>query len=251
LRIILNLLLLLACSAGTAVAASPVLRVVTELSPPHQTLERGVVAGFSTELVQTVLAEAGLSARIELYPWARSFHIARSQANVLIYNMARTSEREAQFHWIGTVASYQLGFVALSQRNDIQLASIDDARHLTIAVQRDDLSANFLQDNGFEPGKQLVLAADITESWQLLLNGKVDLVIDDPVALADMAANLGLPVKHVRFVYAIPQLQQQTWLAASITTPVELVEQLRRSHLKVAQTERYQQVMSSTYRQNK
>lgn len=237
---------LLYCISGGIFAATP-LRVVTELSPPHQTMQNGQVAGLSTALVKAVLTEAKLDAQIEMYPWARSLRIARSRPNVLIYNIARTAERETEFHWIGTVAAYQFGFVALSHRNDIKIAKLQDAKALTIAVQRDDLSANFLMNNGFVLGQQLVLAADITESWQLLLNGKVDLVIDDPAALADMAARLTLAESNIRFVYAIPELAQQTWLAANIQTPAELVTQLKLAHRKVATTALYQQVMSSTY----
>ena len=211
---------LLCCSA----TAQEALRVVTELSPPHQTLVNGEVSGISTELVRAVLAEAGVSAQIELYPWARAFRIARSRPNILIYNMARTAEREQQFRWIGTVAAYQLGFVSLSHRSDIKISSVADAKQYTVAVQRDDLSANFLINNGFVPDVQLVQVADIAESWQLLLNGKVDLVIDDPVALNGMVATLGLRRRDVNFIYAIPELEQQTWLAASIATPELLVK---------------------------
>lgn len=238
----------LCCFISVGLAAQSPLRVVTELSPPHQTLQQGEVAGLSTELVKDILASAGLAVSIELYPWARSFRIAKSQPNVLIYNMARTAEREAQFHWIGTVAAYQLGFVALSHRRDIQINSLADAKRYSVAVQRDDISADFLMSNGFKRGGALVFAADITESWQLLLNGKVDLVIDDPVALTDMATVLGIANQDVRFIYAIPELAQHTWLAASLQTPRELVTRLQQAHSQIAKTERYKQIMSSDYR---
>ncbi|NRQ43868.1 transporter substrate-binding domain-containing protein [Rheinheimera sp. YQF-2] len=245
----LKYFLLVVSCLSCSVAANASLRVVTELSPPHQTLVAGEIAGLSTDLVRATLAKAGVTAQIEVYPWARSFRIAQSRPDVLIYNMARTAEREAQFHWIGTVAAYQLGFVALSHRDDIRIKALSDAVGYTIAVQRDDLAANFLMQNGFSTGKQLVLAADITESWQLLLNGKVDLVVDDAVALTAMAETLSLPRRYLRFVYAIPELAQHTWLAASLETSPELVKRLQQAHSEVATTEYYQKVMSSGYRQ--
>ena len=147
----LRTLLLVGCFFCSSAWAQEPLRVVTELSPPHQTLVNGEVSGISTELVRAVLAEAGVSAQIELYPWARAFRIARSRPNILIYNVARNAEREQQFRWIGTVAAYQLGFVSLSHRSDIKISSVADAKQYTVAVQRDDLSANFLINNGFVP----------------------------------------------------------------------------------------------------
>lgn len=238
------LVLLVVCQP---LRASVPLRVVTELSPPHQTLVNGEVAGLSTILVQQILREAGLSARIEIFPWARAFRLASSQPNTLIYNMARTEERENQFYWIGTVAAYQLGFVALAHRQDITIQSLQDARPYSIAIQRDDLSANFLLQHGFVVGTELVVAADIIESWQLLVHGKVDLVIDDPVALTEMAKLLAISVEQLRFVYAIPELAQHTWLAASLQTAPQLIMQLQQAHAVVAKTDFYQQVMLSRY----
>ena len=131
------------CLFSVVAKAEDTLRVVTELSPPHQTLQQGEIGGLSTELVRATLARAEMGGQFEIYPWARAFRIARSQTNVLIYNMARTPEREDEFKWIGTVAAYQLGFVALTHRDDIQISSLQDAKGYTVAVQRDDLSAWF------------------------------------------------------------------------------------------------------------
>ncbi|HSG53624.1 MAG TPA: transporter substrate-binding domain-containing protein [Rheinheimera sp.] len=250
-RQVIRLIQLLCGILCFSVLALPTLRVVTELSPPHQTINDGVVSGLSTELVLAILQKANITASISMYPWARSFHIAKTQPNVLIYNMARTPEREQEFHWIGTVAAYQLGFVSLSHRSDITISQLDDAKRYTTAVQRDDVTTNYLLGQDFSNGDELVITADIMESWHLLLNGKVDLVVDDPVALHDMAQRLGVEVKQLHFVYAIPELAQNTWLAASIGTPMEVVKRLQQAHSEVAKTERYQQVMSSGYRNDK
>ncbi|MBU2280226.1 MAG: transporter substrate-binding domain-containing protein, partial [Gammaproteobacteria bacterium] len=82
------------------------LRVVLEVSPPHQTYENGKVAGLTTAVVEQMLQQAGLTPQYEVYPWARAFRLAAGTPNVMIYNIARTPEREAQFEWIGKVASY-------------------------------------------------------------------------------------------------------------------------------------------------
>ena len=239
--------MLLCFSLSASAHAAEPLRVVLEISPPHQTLENGKVGGLTTTVVEAMLQHAGLTPVYEVYPWARAFRIAATTPDVLIYNMARTPERENSFHWIGTVAVYQLGFVALAHRQDITIQSLQDARPYSIAIQRDDLSANFLLQHGFLVGTELVVAADIIESWQLLVHGKVDLVIDDPVALTEMAKLLAISVEQLRFVYAIPELAQHTWLAASLQTAPQLIMQLQQAHAVVAKTDFYQQVMLSRY----
>lgn len=241
------LLLVLFYLAPPCSAQTTVLQVVTELSPPHQIVENGEVAGLSTELVKSILTEADIEGQFQIYPWARALHIAMRQPNVLIYNMARTAEREAQFNWIGEIAFYQLGFVKLTHRTDIHIQSLKDALQYRIAVQREDLSANFLLKQGFEDGKQLVLVTDIAESWQLLINNKVDLVIDDAKALKGMAKTLNFPSEYVQFEFAIAELEQRTWLAASINTPGQTVQRLQQAHAKIATSKRFEQIMAAQY----
>lgn len=225
----------------------PVVRVVTELSPPHQTVKDGQVAGVSTQIVEATLKRAGLESRIEMFPWARAFYIATSAPNVLIYNMARTAERENEFHWIGPVANYRLGLVRLTERTDLTPNHIKDLGSAVIAVQRDDFSYHWLKQQGMTVGKELQLSADILESWRLLIKGKVDYVVDDEAALALMEKQLAQPQGITRFVLAIPQLEQKTYLAASKTTDPELVRKLQQAHLEVQKTQLYQNVMTGSF----
>lgn len=223
------------------------LRIVTELSPPHQTVENGRVAGVSTQIVEATLQQAGLQSRIEVYPWARAFYIASSVPNVLIYNIARTAERENEFHWIGPVANYRLGLVRLAERTDLAPNHLQDLGSAVIAVQRDDFSYHWLKQQGMRVGKELQLSADILESWRLLLKGKVDYVIDDEAALRLMERQLAQPQGSTRFVLAIPQLEQKTYLAASKDTDPALVKKLQQAHLQVQTTALYQNVMAGRF----
>lgn len=243
-------LLAVLLSLSFAVAANvklPALRVVTELSPPHQTIEKGEVAGISTQIVVATLKQAGLESRIEVYPWARAFYIATATPNVLIYNMARTAEREDKFHWIGPVANYRLGLVRLTERTDLTPNHLKDLGSAVIAVQRDDFSYLWLKQQGMTAGKELQVSADILESWRLLLKGKVDYVVDDEAAIALMEKQLAQPEGVAVFVLPIPQLEQHTYLAASKATDPELVKKLQQAHLEVQKTKLYQDVMTGRF----
>tara|TARA_R110002126_G_scaffold10245_81_gene46799 strand:- start:1704 stop:2474 length:771 start_codon:yes stop_codon:yes gene_type:complete len=234
-------------SGHNIAAQTAEIRVVTELSPPHQTLEEGEVGGYSTALVKAILQQADLTASIDVYPWARAYKMALQQPNTLIYNIARTPERETLFQWIGPVAAYRLGFVKLAHRQDIQLKTLADAQRYSIAVQRHDVAETFLKANGFDQSDQLVQAADIIDSWQLLLNGKVDLIIDDPMALAAMASHFNIKPEYVAFEFAIAPLQQQTYLAASKATSAEVITTLQQAHSQIAASALYKQVMRSEF----
>lgn len=230
LRLVGILSLLISFSAPSA---RPVLQVVTELSPPAQTLTDNKVTGIVTERVRNILALAGVEGEFHIYPWARAFSLAKKQPDTLIYAMARTAEREKQFQWIGKVGEYRLGLLRLTSNRSAAISSLENAKNLVTAVQREDVAVEFLRKKGFEEGKSLMITPDITASWELLLKGKVDFIIEDPEAMQGMLAEFGLSQNHVEMAWMIPELAKPTWLAASLNTDHSLVERLRQASLAV------------------
>ena len=235
------LTLLLALWFAPTMASS--LRVVMEVSPPHQTNEQGVPGGLTTAVVQEMLAAARLTPTIEVYPWARAFKIASTTPNALIYNMARTSARENKFIWIGEVARYRFGFVKLKKRVDIQIRQLSEAKRYVAGAQRDDFSADWLSDQGFLLDKQLILLADIEETWRYLVSGKIDILIDDPFVVDMMLVKFQLTQSDIEFVYYLPELQQTTWIAMHKNSDPELVTKLKMAYEQVRQGEAFKQVM--------
>ncbi len=225
-----------------AVAAQP-LRVVLEVSPPHQTVDNGKVGGLTTAVVTELLQQAGLAASFEVYPWARAFRIAATTPDVLIYNMARTPEREAQFEWIGIVTRYKFGFLKLSRRDDIQVSQLADIKHYVVGAQREDFSAEWLKNTAKQPAQKLELQPDVLETWRLLVNGKLDLMIDDPQAIDDMLHQHQLERSDIEFVLFPPELEQQTWIALKKGSSPELVQRLRRAYQQIEGGSAYQQAM--------
>ncbi len=230
------------CLYWPAIAAQP-LRVVLEISPPHQTLDNGKVGGLTTAVVEAMLQQAGLAPVYEVYPWARAFRIATSTPDVLIYNMARTSEREVQFEWIGTVASYKFGFVKLSRRHDIKVHQLSDIGKYVVGAQRDDFSAEWLRDVAKQPRQKLELQPDVIETWRLLVNGKLDLMIDDPQAIDDMLLKYQLERSDVEFVIFPEELEQQTWIALKKGSSPALVQRLRQAYQQVKNGDAHRKAM--------
>lgn len=220
------------------------LRVVLEVSPPHQTYDKQVVGGLTTNVVRELLQHADLSGAFEVYPWARAFNIAKSTPNVLIYNMARTPEREADFIWIGPVARYKFGFVKLKSRHDIQLQQVEDAKKFVVGTQREDFTAEWLAAKGFADTGSLQLQPDIMETWRMLVHGKIDLLIDDPHAIDDMLLRFHLRSDEIEFSLFIPELAQTTWIALAKNSDTELVQRLQQAYQKVVQGEAYRLVMA-------
>ncbi|RVU34318.1 transporter substrate-binding domain-containing protein [Rheinheimera riviphila] len=239
-----SLRLFFSVAFGCAIpVAAENLRVVLEVSPPHQTYENGKVAGLSTAVVEQMLQQAKLTPHYEVYPWARAFRLAASTPNVLIYNMARTPEREQQFEWIGKVGSYKFGFLKLAARHDIQVQQLNDVQQYVVGAQRDDFSAEWLKNVARQPAPQLQLQPDVVETWRLLVKGKLDLMIDDPSAIDDMLNKHQLQPTDIKFVLFIPELEQQTWIALKKGSDPKLVQRLRDAYQQVEGSVELKKVM--------
>lgn len=219
------------------------MRVVLEISPPHQTYENGKVSGLTTAVVERMLQHAKLTPQYEVYPWARAYRLAAATPNVLIYNMARTPEREQHFEWIGKVGSYKFGFLKLAARQDIQVKTLNDVHKYVVGAQRDDFSAEWLRTVAQQPLPQMQLQPDVVETWRLLVNGKLDLMIDDPSAIDDMLIKHKLKSKDIEFLLFIPELEQQTWIALKKGSDQKLVERLRAAYQQVEGSAELKKVM--------
>lgn len=219
------------------------LRVVLEISPPHQTFENGKVAGLTTAVVELMLHHAKLTPQYEVYPWARAYRIAESTPNVLIYNMARTPEREQSFEWIGVVGSYKFGFLKLASRQDIQVQTLQDVHRYVVGAQRDDFSAEWLRTVAKQPAAQMQLQPDVVETWRLLVNGKLDLMIDDPSAIDDMLVKHQLNRTDIKFLLFVPELEQLTWIALKKGSDPKLVKRLRSAYQQVEDSTELKKVM--------
>nr|WP_247659589.1 transporter substrate-binding domain-containing protein [Pseudoalteromonas sp. MMG006] len=203
--------------------------VVTELAPPNQELVNGEVVGEGTQFIRDIFAQAKLKPNIQMYPWARAYKVAKELKNTFIYSLARTEKREDLFYWIGPVGRFELGFISLSSRNDIEINSTEEAKKYKIAMQRNDFSTQTLTKLGFK----VVLTSDIQKSYSLLLAKKVELIVDDPLYMQQMSDYLKLEPGHLKFVYKIDELTIDAYLAANKKTDIQLIEALQAAFLEV------------------
>lgn len=202
------------------------LQVVTELSPPYQTLVQNEVSGSATQVVKKLLAAANLSASFNMYPWARAYNKAVSEPNTLIYSIAKSAQRDKLFHWLLPVVDYQFGLVTLSERTDLDLTNLNELANFVLAVQRNDIAHQWATEQGLEEGEHLVICSDIGCSWQLLLNKKVDFIVESPELIEGMLEQHNLPSDKAKFVIAIPELEVSGYLAANINIDPSYLEKL-------------------------
>lgn len=217
--------------------------VVTEEYPPYNFTENGTIKGCSTEIVEEVLKRARLQYTLTSYPWARTYNMAQESPNVLIYSIGRSEKREKLFKWIDVVAPYDIYLYKLKRRKDIAVASLDDAKKYRIGAVRDDVRAQFLEKNGFEPGKNLDLVPIDTQNIRKMVNDRIDLFPIDQLALAHFLRLDGRRLEDYEPVLYLKDLSAGLYLAFSLGTDDALVEKCREALAEIKKDGTYDAIM--------
>ena len=220
------------------------LTIVTEHSPPYQELDRqGDVTGFTTEVVQAVLAQTRYHYQINIYPWSRAFMMAKSQKNTCIYSMSRNAMREQHFQWIAPVVTTKDYFIGLSDRNDITIQSIEDAKNYNVAVLKDDRTYHMLLGQGFIENKNLYVINNTYSMLKLLLTNKeIDLILADSINVEYRAKYHNINPNKFRTYYKLNKDPIDLYLACSLTTPKEVVTELTSAMQLIKRNGTYQKI---------
>ena len=130
--------------------------------------DKGKMHGYAVDLVHGVLAEAGIEQDILAAPWERVEKEARTKANVLVFALAKTPERDPNYHWITPITANVFSLFAKKSSN-VKISSMSQLYRLKpISVLRDDVRHNILL-------QQNIANISAAASWQDAL----DLVLND------------------------------------------------------------------------
>lgn len=175
-KVFLSLLLIFLWLKSSLIDATE-LTVVTENYPPFITYVNSEISGIVTTAVLEILAISEIKYRLELYPWARSYQLATSNDNVLIYSIYKTPERIPHFHWFCPIYKSSPIFVYKLTSNPINITSLSALKKVKLGILRHDLSHEYLRNRGFVSGKNLDISATENISLKKLVNGRIDAVI--------------------------------------------------------------------------
>ncbi len=200
------------------------LSIVTEDFPPFNYQQGGLTKGLASEVVQAVMKEAGVDARIVFYPWARAYMLALHQKNHLIYSIARIPERENLFHWVGGISPYQTSFYKLKKRTDINITNLEEAKQYLIGVSLADVITIYLQEKGFS---NLAMVPDDTQNIHKLLLERIDLIAYEENSFLHKVHEQKLDPNKFERVLRLEDLSDELYMALSKTSDLKLFNKLR------------------------
>ena len=236
-------LLLLACLCMlTCPASAKEFQMVTEEYPPYNYLKDGRVEGVSADMVRAVLAEVGIQAPMNIYPWARAYEMARAQENVMIFSISRFPQRERLFQWVGVIAPINFYIFALKDRNDIRIDSLDDAKKFTIATVLRDALEQFLTSEGFQKMRKL---SSNEHAMEMMMKKRVDLWPNSELAGYHMLRSKGYSKDMVRKVYHLDGFSKgDLYIAFGPKTSKIVVDSFRDALERVKKKGEYDKILS-------
>lgn len=228
-----DLLLALASSsillAGSANAAEPSgtsLVLLTENFPPYNMAKNGKnfakdenIEGIAVDIVRETFKQAGISYNLTLrFPWERIYKLALEKPGYGVFVMARLSDREALFKWVGPIGPDDWVLLAKAD-SKIQLTDLEHARSYKIGAYKGDAIAQTLEKRGLKP---IIVLRD-QDNAQKLMEGQIDLWATGDPAGRYLARQVGVSgLKTVlRFNSA------QLYLALNKEVPDEVVAKLQ------------------------
>ena len=199
------------------------------------------IKGFATELVRAVLAEADVEYTLALVPWARAIHTINHQGDTLVFSMARTTDREEKYYWIGEVWPLRHYLYGLRKYKSKLPTSLEDAKEFRIGVHRGDVVYEYLLGKGFDNLKEV---KDVEKNLFLLHRDRLDLVPFVDFALGITAIRKGYKVEDLVPMIDIRDIASVMSIALSKNTDPLLATKLVRAYKLIRETGRYDEIMA-------
>lgn len=221
---VLGLLCALALQCVGAASRAAELQLLTEENPPISFSEGGKAAGLGSDIVHDIQRRLKSAATPQVLPWARAYLMLQQEPNVALFATMRTAEREAQFKWVGPIATVKTGFYA-RRGAGLRLSSLAQAKTAgMILVPREYYSHQLLLRQGFA-NLQPVSRPDIMV--RMLMAGRRELMVGDNLTMGALLRAAGAEAGDAELVYTF--MESQYYIAFSRRTPDALVRQWQAS----------------------
>lgn len=183
--------LILAFVLGLSTAAeAQTIKFVTEEYPPYNFSTPDGASGSSVEQVAAIMEGLKLPYTIEVLPWARAYMLAETDPSRCVFTTGMNAEREKLFQWVQPLLVDHMIMVR-RKGSDIAPVSIETAKRFTIGTQREDFSATYLVEHGFQ---KIDYATNLDSTLKKLLAGRIDLMMTSEKTFESMRDE-GKPVE--------------------------------------------------------
>lgn len=207
------------------------IKVVTELIPPYQLIDKNdELSGYATEVVQALFRITGDTPDFHVLPWARAYLRAQREENVLIFSIAHTQERESQFHWIGSIQPIKFYFWGAADRFAEPVQTVEQLKHYSIAIAKSYNAESYIKSLNFAKTHRV---NKNSQAIAMLNTERVDLVILNDLMMERLQKSSEIPTKKtIKLLEATP-LNSELSIAFSLKSSAEIVERFQAAYKKL------------------
>ncbi|MDE1465804.1 substrate-binding periplasmic protein [Spartinivicinus poritis] len=143
-----------------------------EYAPLSFTDKNGKIKGIATEQVELILKRANIDYDMKVYPWARAYKNAETEANHCVFTTSNTPQRANLFKWVEPL-SLNKSILVKVKGSSLSVTTLEEAKQYKIGIQNQDVGGDFLKKAGFP---KLSAAGDVNKSLKKLKSKRVDMV---------------------------------------------------------------------------
>lgn len=203
--------------------SEPAFWVLTSLEPPFSLRnDKGQLEGYLIEVVSGILTEANIEQEILAAPWGRLIQEAQSKPNVLMFPLARTPDRENDYHWILPLTSNIYGVLGATEDKKFVKRKEDLNKVSPIGVLKNDFRHKVLLDQNIEG---VMPFDDYDAAVSELLSGKLSSLFFSDAGLRYFCFKQGADCSHFTLLYEYQTLT--SYIALSKGTDAQHIGKLK------------------------
>ncbi|WP_158997616.1 substrate-binding periplasmic protein [Pigmentibacter ruber] len=195
----------------------------TEELPGLIELDGDQLKGPVIEKVRKIFKKAKLKENLKVYPWARSYEMAKREKNYFVFPMAKNSEREKYFNFVGVLFNVKT-YLYQKTENIIKIKTLEEAKKYSICVVRNDIRDQYLTEKNFP---NLIRFSDQNEAIHALIAKKCDFAICaeniEFIWKKNVKENLNYLVKKS---FHVKEINGDRYLSISKQTDPEIIKKL-------------------------
>jgi polar amino acid transport system substrate-binding protein len=191
-------------------AGATTLQLATANMPPYS-METGDKPGFIRELIAEIAKLVKVDLITSLRPIAEAHEFARNGENVLVFPLARTPAREANYTWVVKLFDTEGAFMTPPGKPAV--SGLDDAKGRKVGALKGTPFAAFLRNQGFTNVTEMATSREMVD---LLASGGIDAWLSDSVESSASWTALGQPGRLAKGYRAFIA---PLWLGASLKSP--------------------------------
>lgn len=179
------------------------LLLLTHDFPPYNFTKDNKFIGINTEIISQVLEQEKLAFKIESINWARAQQIVQTTPNTALLAAGRSAAREEQYAWVGPLVSSTSYLFKLSAREDVVVNSLADLELYRIALTRRGVMVPTFKSLGLSEPDNLTLVADAQDTYRMLVQQRVDLILGSDLTTPYNLRKLGYDLAAIEPVIPI------------------------------------------------